>query len=211
MPDRTRCLTALKRAGFWGRLLALCLVFLPFRSRGDALSLPDTGRDLRLSQPKPPSDSSEDSESGEENSGMDETPSPSPATPEVARSPVPPGLVPDHTPGPSSTHSLPASVVPSKPWVTTIPNPARGDKLDFRVITAGPAKVHIVVYDNLMDRVAVFESQGDRLFDVIWKLKKVPEGIYYFQAVVDERNPPAEKTLPMQSFVVLKREHPARK
>lgn len=90
------------------------------------------------------------------------------------------------------------------PGVTTIPNPARGDKVIFRVMTKGPAKARIVVYDRFFSKVKELDGEGDHLFDLIWSLKKVSEGIYHYQTEVIDTSTGESKILSMQSFAVMK-------
>lgn len=92
------------------------------------------------------------------------------------------------------------------PQVTTIPNPAYGDKVIFRVMTTGPAKVEIVVYDRFFNKVKELQGEGDRLFDVLWNFKKIPQGIYYYQAEVTDSATGGVQMLKMQSFAVMKDE-----
>lgn len=94
------------------------------------------------------------------------------------------------------------------PKVTTIPNPVWGDKVIFRVMTSGAAKAHIVIYDRFFNKVDELEGEGDRLFDILWSLKKIPEGIYYYQSQIDDTQAGISKTLSMQNFAVMKDEAP---
>ena len=92
----------------------------------------------------------------------------------------------------------------SLPNVTVIPNPARGKKLNFRVMAAGPCKVRIRVNNRFFDVVATIEKEGSALFDILWSLKTVPEGIYYYQAQIEDKATGQITKLPLQKFVVLK-------
>ena len=91
--------------------------------------------------------------------------------------------------------------------VTVIPNPASGTKLSFRVMAPGPCKVRIRVTNRFFDVVAKFEKEGGTLFDILWNLKTVSEGIYYFQAQVEDKATGQITQLPLQKFVVLKSEN----
>ncbi len=94
------------------------------------------------------------------------------------------------------------------PKVTTIPNPVWGDKVIFRVMTASAAKAHVVIYDRFFNKVDELEGEGDQLFDILWSLKKIPQGIYYYQSQIDDPKAGTSKTLPMQNFAVMKDEQP---
>ena len=126
-------------------------------------------------------------------------------TPAITTTPIPTptaGKPPTHTPTPNRT----ASPVPTPklPAITTIPNPAYGDKVIFRVMTLGPAKVQIVVYDRFFNKVKELQGEGERLFDVLWNFKKIPQGIYYYQAQITDTATGGPQMLKMQSFAVLK-------
>jgi len=92
----------------------------------------------------------------------------------------------------------------SLPKVTVIPNPARGKKLNFRVMAAGPCKVRIRVNNRFFDVIATIEKEGGSLFDILWNLKTVSEGIYYYQAQIEDKATGQITKLPLQKFVVLK-------
>ena len=96
----------------------------------------------------------------------------------------------------------------SLPKVTTIPNPVWGDKVIFRIMTTSTANAHIVIYDRFFNKVDELEGEGDQLFDILWSLKKIPEGIYYYQSQIDDSHAGTSKTLPMQNFAVMKDEAP---
>jgi hypothetical protein len=94
--------------------------------------------------------------------------------------------------------------------ITVIPNPARGKKLAFRIVTTAPAIVRVRIYNRFFDPVEKLEQEGNGLFDILWSLKKVPEGIYYYQTQVEDKVTGQTIKLPQQKFVVLK-EEPAKK
>lgn len=124
------------------------------------------------------------------------TPSPTPVSkPDIHSKKT---STPNRTPLPSPT--------PALPNITTIPNPAYGDKVIFRVMTKDPAKVHIVVYDRFFSKVKELHGEGDRLFDILWSLKKVSQGIYYYQAEITDTATGGSQMLKMQSFAVMKDE-----
>ena len=88
--------------------------------------------------------------------------------------------------------------------VTVIPNPASGTKLNFRVMAPAPCKVRIRVNNRFFDVIAKLEKEGGTFFDILWSLKDVPEGIYYFQAQIEDKATGQITQLPLQKFVVLK-------
>lgn len=106
-------------------------------------------------------------------------------------------------PTPSPTVDKPAASV------TVIPNPVRGKKVTFRVMADRPVKVRIRVYNRFLDTVVEFEKDGEKLFDVLWALKKVPEGIYYYQAQVTDQKTGVLVSIPVQKFVILKETNPS--
>jgi aryl-phospho-beta-D-glucosidase BglC (GH1 family) len=116
---------------------------------------------------------------------------PSPTKTNVNNSP------PVKTPGPF------ANPKNQLPRVTTIPNPAWGDKVIFRVMTQGPSQVQIIIYDRLFNKVKELGGNGESLFDIIWDLKKIPEGIYYYQTRIVDTGSGKSQILKMQSFVIL--------
>lgn len=95
--------------------------------------------------------------------------------------------------------------------VTVIPNPVRGKKVNFRVISDRAIKVRIRVYDRFLDTVTEFEKEGDKLFDALWNLKKIPEGIYYYQVQVTDLKTGEVTPISVQKFVILKEVKPAQK
>lgn len=129
-------------------------------------------------------------------------PTPSPTPTAIAEKPERKAQGPKS--GPPPTPSLTPAL--HLPWVTTIPNPAYGDKVIFRVMTEGPAKARIVVYDRFFSRVKELHGEGDRLFDILWSLKKVSQGIYYYQAEITYSDTGESRILKMQSFAVMRDE-----
>ena len=130
------------------------------------------------------------------------------STPAFTLTPTPTptiGKPPTLTPTPNhTTNPLPTPKVPS---ITTIPNPAYGDKVIFRVIAKGQAKTHVVIYDHFFNKVAELSGEGDHLFDILWSLKSVQQGLYYYQAeITDDKGAP--QMIPMQTFAVMKEDLP---
>jgi len=107
-------------------------------------------------------------------------------------------------PTPSATKKVDLKL----PRITVIPNPARGTKVTFRVMTPDPVKVRLKVYNRFYDSVAELEGEGDHLFDILWSLKGVPEGPYSFAAQVIDQTTGQFTTLPLQKFTVEKDETP---
>ncbi len=105
------------------------------------------------------------------------------------------------------TQSMTVTPVPMRKYplkVTVIPNPASGTKLNFRVMAPAPCKVRIRVNNRFFDVIAKLEKEGGTFFDIFWSLKEVPEGIYYFQAQIEDKATGQITQLPLQKFVVLK-------
>lgn len=94
--------------------------------------------------------------------------------------------------------------------ITVIPNPARGKKLAFRIVSTAPVIARVKIYNRFFDPIEKLEQEGTGLFDILWSLKKVPEGIYYYQTQVEDKATGQTIKLPQQKFVVLK-EEPAKK
>jgi|GEM_PF-2688062 len=111
-------------------------------------------------------------------------------------------------PNPTPRSTLTDKEKKNLPRVTIIPNPAYGDRVIFRVMANGPAKAHIVVYDRFFNKMDQLEGEGDNLFDIIWSLKKIPEGIYYFQTLIDNKTDGSSQKIAPQNFAVEKDEEP---
>lgn len=194
----------------------------PAFSDEDALSPPPPETGIHLARPAaPPPDSP-----GEKfevvrptaDAGENTAPADAPANGAVPTATVAerdPSTAPTPTPDPTpDKHVLKAKGKPSEtptpgakpslPWVTTIPNPARGTKVDFRIMTKGPATAHIVIYNRFLDRIDKLEAKGDHLFDILWSLKHIPEGLYYYQVQIDDGTTGQSQMLPIQKFAVLK-------
>jgi hypothetical protein len=118
------------------------------------------------------------------------------------------------TPTPQHKAAPKATPVPTKkgdanlPKITVIPNPARGTKVTFRVMTGNPVEVRLKVYNRFYDAVAELKGEGDHLFDILWSLKGVPEGPYSYQAQVIDKTTGQFSSLPLQKFTIEKDETP---
>jgi hypothetical protein len=187
------------------KLFLIFIIFLLVSLRGwaqqDSLSAPQTSSRFTLAQPQTPSSDNSMAESEpadvvEQNRAI--TPSSAPLT-ALTSSPIP---VKHPTDAPTPRRTLTSTIHQAK--ITTIPNPAYGDKVIFRVMTQGPATAQIIVYDRFFNKVAGLSGQGDRLFDIIWSLKQAPEGIYYYQAKVMDNGTGESQMIHMQSFAVMK-------
>ncbi|HUO57026.1 MAG TPA: hypothetical protein VMV05_02515 [bacterium] len=89
--------------------------------------------------------------------------------------------------------------------VTAIPNPVKtGKKLTFRVMAPGPCKVKIYIHNRFFDPILMLQKEGGTFFDILWNPKKLSEGIYYFQANVEDKTTGKVTKLPLQKFAVLK-------
>jgi hypothetical protein len=67
----------------------------------------------------------------------------------------------------------------------------------------GPVKVTIKVYNHFLEPIEKLEKAGDKLFDILWEFKVLDEGIYYYQAEVEDVNTGELHMLHIQKFVVL--------
>jgi hypothetical protein len=202
--------------GFWGILPSMVL------GQGDALSAPQTETIPPLTHPRvfSPDNSVTESVPADVVEQNDEAASKvtSSVIPNTSRPAFPITPTPTAVKTPTSTPTLDkhtkktptsnkAAIPGSQPVrVTAIPNPAYGDKVIFRVMTQGPATAQIVVYDRFFNKVTELQGAGDRLFDILWGLTKVPEGIYYYQVKVTNSNTGESQILHMQSFAVMKDE-----
>lgn len=112
------------------------------------------------------------------------------------------------TPTSKATPAPTQKVGANLPRITVIPNPARGTKVTFRVMTANPVEVRLKVYNRFYDSVAELKGEGDHLFDILWSLKDVPEGPYSFEVQVIDQTTGQFSALPLQKFTVEKDETP---
>lgn len=114
------------------------------------------------------------------------------------------------TPIPANSSTPTVSPTPNikLPWVTTIPNPAWGDKVIFRIIVKGSARAHIVIYDRFFSKIKELDGEGTHLFDILWSLKKIPQGIYHYQTQLTDTESGESQILHMQSFAVMRDENP---
>lgn len=104
-------------------------------------------------------------------------------TPTITATPAPTQVPADHRAS-TPTLSGPATASGDLAQVSILSDPVRGKKAIFRVVAKGKAKALVRVYDRTYNKVAELEGQGEGLFDILWTLKKVPEGIYRFQSQV---------------------------
>jgi hypothetical protein len=104
-------------------------------------------------------------------------------TPTLTATPAPTPAPSDHR---ASTPTLSGSTTASgdRAQVSILSDPVRGKKAIFRVVAKGKAKALVRVYDRTYNKVVELEGQGEGLFDILWTLKRVPEGIYHFQSQV---------------------------
>lgn len=115
---------------------------------------------------------------------MLKTPTPSPVPSPIVLS------VPTATPTPDLLDTPTSGVKPTPTpdgklaQVSILSDPVRGNKAIFRVVAHGKGRALIRVYDKTYAKVTQLEGEGDGLFDILWTLKKVPEGIYHFQSQV---------------------------
>ncbi|HVZ80925.1 MAG TPA: hypothetical protein VHE12_09015 [bacterium] len=110
------------------------------------------------------------------------TPSPSP----TATGTPGPTVTPGTDPAPSPTRPMDAEGEGAEGLarVFILSDPVRGKKAIFRIVAKGPAKALVRIYDRTFNKVADLQGEGTDLFDILWMLKKVPEGIYHFQSQV---------------------------
>jgi hypothetical protein len=117
----------------------------------------------------------------------------------------------DLTPVTLGSFSTPTATAASSPVqetvptgsITVVPNPL-GNEITFRTLVASPALVKISVYDHFFAPVTVLQAKGNGCFDVLWKLKKVQEGIYYFKSQVKDVQSGLVSKMPVQKVVVTK-------
>lgn len=88
--------------------------------------------------------------------------------------------------------------------VTVIPNPAWGTKLSFRVMLPAPSLVRIHIYNRNLEFFDKIEKEGNKVFDILWSLKNVPEGLYYYQVQVVDKKTGKVTMLPQANFAVMK-------
>jgi len=88
--------------------------------------------------------------------------------------------------------------------VTVIPNPAWGTKLSFRVMLPAPSLVRIHIYNRNLEFFDKIEKEGNKVFDILWSLKNVPQGLYYYQVQVVNQKTGKVTMLPQANFAVMK-------
>lgn len=108
------------------------------------------------------------------------------------------------TPNPTDAFRFDLSKNIQKPDVTVIPNPAWGAKLSFRVMLPSSSLVRIRIYNHNLEFFAKIEKVGNKVFDILWSLKHVPEGLYYYQVQVVDQNTGKITKLPLANFAVMK-------
>lgn len=198
----------------WGVLPSMVL------GAEDALSVPQTDTQPKLIHPKSSSPDNPVTESepadvvnqsGEAAPTITPSINPNASRPTSTITPTPtpfkaPTITPIPDKHPKGTPTPKGTNIPGSQTVrvTAIPNPAYGNKVIFRVMTQGPATARIVVYDRFFNKVIELQGAGDRLFDILWSLTKVPEGIYYYQVQVINTSTGESQILHMQSFAVMK-------
>ncbi len=85
--------------------------------------------------------------------------------------------------------------------ITLVPNPL-GDKITFRATVALPSIVKIRIHDHFYAPVTVLQKKGTGCFDVLWKVRKVPDGIYYYDSEIQDVKSGSTVKLPMQKVIV---------
>ncbi len=114
--------------------------------------------------------------------------------------------IPPHKPSaekPVPTEAAPVQAL-TEPEVTAIPNPVRGKKVAFRILAEGNTGVRIKIYDHFLVEIKTLEQEGNGLYDVLWEFRRLEEGIYYFQANVEDKIHGHLFKLKIQKLVVLK-------
>ncbi len=111
----------------------------------------------------------------------------------AAASPTPGAMV---SPTPLLKPPLPGSI-------TLVPNPL-GNEITFRALVSAPSSLKISIYDHFYAPVTVLAAKGDGCFDVLWKLKKVRDGIYYFESQIKDVKSGVVSKLPIQKVIVTK-------
>jgi hypothetical protein len=112
----------------------------------------------------------------------------------VATTPIPsvPGVL--ASPTLSLKPPLPGSI-------TLVPNPL-GNEITFRALVVAPSSLKISIYDHFYAPVTVLAAKGNGCFDVLWKLKKVQDGIYYFESQIKDVKSGVISKLPVQKVIV---------
>jgi hypothetical protein len=103
-------------------------------------------------------------------------------------------LTPVATPGAGIQESSPNSI-------TLVSNPL-GDKITFRATVALPSIVKIRIHDHFYAPVTILQKKGTGCFDVLWKVQKVPDGIYYYDSEIKDAKSGSTIKLPMQKVIV---------
>jgi hypothetical protein len=87
--------------------------------------------------------------------------------------------------------------------VTVIPNPF-GNKLTFRVIVLSPSDVKIKIFDHFYSPITTLEKRGSSWFDILWNLRTVDDGFYYYETEINDLKTGVVSNLPLQKFIVNK-------
>jgi hypothetical protein len=72
------------------------------------------------------------------------------------------------------------------------------------VILPALSLVRIRIYDHNLEAFGKIEKVGDKVFDILWSLKDVPEGLYYYQVQVVDQETGKITKLPLNNFAVMK-------
>jgi hypothetical protein len=121
-------------------------------------------------------------------------------------------FTPTRTPPPKKYEKPPVKTSAARlPQVTTIPNPAWGKKMTFRIMAENAVDVRIRIYNRNLDPVDELKKSGLRYFDILWNLTLIPEGLYYYQTQIVDKVSGEIKNIPVQKFVVLKKEQEKQK
>jgi hypothetical protein len=107
------------------------------------------------------------------------------------------------TPTPALVLSLTPTAIPGSPpdSITLVSNPL-GDKITFRATVALPSIVKIKIHDHFYAPVTILQKTGTGCFDVLWKVRKVPDGIYYYDSEIKDVKSGSTVKLPMQKVIV---------
>ncbi len=87
--------------------------------------------------------------------------------------------------------------------ITVVPNPL-GNEITFRALVAAPSSLKISIFDHFYAPVTILAAKGNGCFDVLWKLKKVQDGIYYFESRIKDVKSGVITKLPVQKVIVTK-------
>jgi len=113
------------------------------------------------------------------------------------------GATPNPTPAFSATATATPTALAVAPLdsVVLVPNPL-GTKITFRATVAHPSRVTVKIHDHFYAPVTVLQKTGEGCFDVLWKVRKVPDGIYYFDSEIKDVKSGQVRKLPLQKVIV---------